>query len=109
MQIESISRLENEPKLIINTYVDTDECLCFTEEDCSVQNNDSEEKYQYQPALHDQDLKNEHYKQSELFLGDVEVTTAELLNTEPTTIPPETGTTLTMDTTTSGPTTTTNH
>ena len=33
--IESLLRLANEPKLIINSYSDTDECLCFTENECS--------------------------------------------------------------------------
>ena len=69
----------------------------------------------YQEASHYQDLKNEHYGQSEwagssewVFEG-AEVSTVQSFDTEPTTIPPETGTTITMDTTTSGPTTTTVH
>ena len=65
---------------------------------------------QDEPASHYQDLKNELYKQPEpQLLNETDVTTVESFETEPTTIPPETGTTLTMDTTTSGPTTTTNH
>ena len=65
---------------------------------------------QNEPASHYEDLKNELYKQPEpQLLNETGVTTVELFETEPTTIPPETGTTLTMDTTTSGPTTTTVH
>ena len=61
---------------------------------------------EYLEASHYQDLKNQHYNQPESLL---ETGTAEPIDTEPTTIPPETGTTITMDTTTSGPTTTTIH
>ena len=38
---ESILRLESKPKLIIDKYNDTDECLCFTEDDCAVKNQNS--------------------------------------------------------------------
>ena len=69
----------------------------------------------YQEASHYQDLKNEHYGQfewagtSEWVFEGAEDSTNQSFDTEPTTIPPETGTTITMDTTTSGPTTTTVH
>ena len=63
---------------------------------------------EYLEASHYQELKNQHYNQPESLLETTkEPGTAKPLDTEPTTIPPETGTTITMDTTTSGPTTTT--